>query len=393
MSIIQEKVHQAVGILKEKDIDLWLTFVRETSTGSDPVLPLIYGHTLTWQSALIITRSDDRIAIMGHLEVDTAQRIGAYNEIIPYHESIRPHLRQVLERLNPKIIAINHSTNDALADGLTHGLHKLLHNYLEELPFSNQLVSAEGVIAALRARKTQGEISLVKAAIETTEKIYSKIFGYAQIGVSEHQISAFVHAQIDAHGVKPAWDLSQCPIVSSGPDSAIGHTLPTDQKIEPGHLLHLDFGVQQDGYCSDIQRVAYFLKPGEKQAPKEVQHGFDTVVKAIGEAARILKPGMTGKQVDAKARETITSAGYPEYKYATGHHLGRLAHDGAGILGPEWERYGNTPNYVVEPGHIYTLEPGLFVNGHGYIGIEEDVLVTEHGAEFLSQPQDRLILL
>ncbi len=393
MPIIQEKVKQAIGILNEKEMDLWLTIVRETSSGGDPVLPLIYGHTLTWQSALIITRQGGTIAIIGHYESDTARRIGAYKQVIPYHESIRPHLLQVLEHLDPQCIAINYSTNDVLSDGITHGLYQLLLTYLEGSPFAERLVSAEDIISALRARKTPSEIALVKAAIDTTYKIYAATFDYAQVGVSEKQISTFMHTQLEAHGVAPAWELSHCPIVNAGPESAIGHTLPTDRKIEPSHILHLDFGVQQGGYCSDIQRVVYFLRPGETHPPRPVQHGFDTVVKAIQAAARVLKPGVIGKDVDAVARETITSAGYPEFKYATGHQLGRLAHDGAGILGPEWERYGSTPHYSVEAGHIYTLEPGLFVDGYGYIGIEEDVLVTENGAVFLSQPQDKLILL
>ena len=120
---------------------------------------------------------------------------------------------------------------------------------------------------------------------------------------------------------------------------------------------------------------------------------FDTVTRAIQTAVSAMKPGVLGKQVDALARKVVTGAGYPEYMYGTGHQLGRDAHDGAGILGPEWERYGDTPNYPLEIGQVYTVEPGLAVPGFGYMGIEEDVLVTEDGAVFLQPPQTELVLI
>ena len=259
-------------------------------------------------------------------------------------------------------------------------------------PWIDRLISAEPLIRALRSRKTPAEIDRIRSAIKTTDEIYNNTFYYTQVGVSEKQISDFMHQQLKKFAVSPAWGLDHCPTVNTGPESPIGHVGPTDLTIQPGHIVHFDFGVQQDNYCSDIQRVLYFLAPGEIQPPDAVQHGFDTVVHAIQESVSAMKPGMLGKEIDAIARKVVTDAGYPEYRYATGHHLGRLAHDGAGVLGPTWERYGETPNYPIEAGQVYTVEPGLMVPGYGYIGLEEDVLVTNTGAEFLSTPQIELLL-
>ena len=390
MNLIQEKVKQAVQILQDSDIDLWLTFVRETSAGGDPVLPLIYGLDLTWESALMITKSGEKIAIVGNYEAEAARRTGAYSTVIPYHQSIAPELLQVLEHINPKKIAINFSENDVLADGLSVGLHQVLLKYLLNTPYRERLCSAETIIRSLRSRKTSLEVQLIRSAIDTTEKIFSDTYNYVQPGMSEIQVSDFMHQKMAEHSVTEAWDYQNCPIVNAGPDSSVGHIGPTGLKIEPGQILHIDFGVKQDGFCSDLQRVVYFLSPGEEETPKAVQHGFDTITAAIQNTVAAIRPGMTGWQIDQMTRKAITDAGYPEYMYATGHHLGRNAHDGAGVLGPLWERYGDTPNYVIKPGHVYTIEPGIALPGYGYLGLEEDVLVTESGTEFLSQPQNNL---
>ncbi len=392
MTLVQEKVQQATAILQEQSIDAWLTLVHETPASGDPVLPLIYGHELTWYTALIHTRRGEHIIILGRYEVDTARCTGAYQTIITYDQSIRQPLLETLERIDPAQIAINYSKDNVLADGLGHGLYLTLLDYLEGTPYKDRLVSAEAIIGALRGRKTPAEIALIRAAVETTRQIYETAIDYAQPGMTEKQIAAFMHEQMALRGVGPAWELHNCPAVNAGPDSQVGHTGPSDIVLQRGHLLHFDFGVRQEGYCSDIQRMVYYLAPGERRPPEAVQRGFDTVVASIQAAVAAMKPGVLGREVDAVARSVVTQAGYPEYLYGTGHQLGRLAHDGAAMLGPLWEKYGDTPNYPLEPGHVYTVEPGLAVPGYGYIGLEEDVLVTERGAEFLGEPQTTLIM-
>lgn len=392
-ALIQEKVAQAVGILREQNIDLWLTFVRETSAVRDPVLPYIYGHDVTWQSAFIFTRRGERIAILGHYDAETARRLGAYDEVVTYHEAFSAPLRSLLQRLDPAQIAVNYSPNDAHADGLSHGMYLLLQEYLAGTPYAARLTSAERAAAALRGRKTPAEVARIRQAIATTEQIYAATFAFVRAGMTERAIGQFMHDQVTARGLETSWEWASCPAVNSGPDTPIGHAGPTDTVVEPGHLLHFDFGVRENGYTSDIQRVLYMLRPGEEDAPPPVRHGFATIVAAIQAAVAAMRPGVTGAEVDAVARQAVTAAGYPEYKYATGHHMGRACHDGGGVLGPHWERYGATPDYPLEAGHVYTVEPGLVVPGYGYMGIEEDVLVTETGTVFLGAPQTELLLL
>ena len=391
-TLIREKVDQAIGILQEQQIDLWLTFVRETSAVRDPVLPYLYGHDVTWQSAFLLTAGGDRIAIVGHFDAETTRRMGAYNEVIAYHEAFSTPLLEVLHRLKPRQIALNYSANDSHADGLTHGLYLLLQTYLAQTPFAERFVSAEKIAGALRGRKTPSEIERIAAAVATTYEMYHRTFEYVRPGLTEREIGQHLLDQVDTLGLETSWERAACPAVNSGPDTPIGHAGPTEIVVEPGHIIHFDFGVRQDDYCSDIQRVMYILRPDEDAAPEPVRRGFQTVVDAIQAAVRAMKPGVTGAEVDAVARKVVTDGGYPEYKHATGHNLGRACHDGGGVLGPRWERYGDTPNYPLEVGHVYAVELGLMVPGYGYIGLEEDVVVTEAGAIFLGAPQTELIL-
>ena len=344
---------------EELEVDAWLTFVRETSAGGDPVLPLIYGdHGLTWQSALLLTRAGQRVAIVGRGDAVTAERTGVFDEVLPYDQSVRPDLLAALERFDPQQLAVNYSANDVFADGLGYGLYQVLAGYLAGTRFADRLVSAEAIIGALRGRKTPAEVERIRAAVATTRQIYDATFAMLRPGLTEREVAQFMHDQLDARGLQPAWDRAGCPTVNAGPDSPVGHVGPTDLRVEPGHIVHFDFGVAQDDYCSDIQRVVYMLRPGETAAPEPVQRGFDTVLRAVDAAVAAMRPGATGVEIDAAARQVIVDAGYPAYPYATGHHMGRSVHDGGGVLGPAWERYGDTPFRPLEPGHVYTVEPG-----------------------------------
>jgi len=394
MSLIQEKVNQAIEILKDQQTDIWLTFVRETSGVRDPALDLLIGaNDLTWQSALILTRNGEKIAIIGNLEKDALQRMDVFTEILGYDKSIRELLRETIARLNPDRIAVNTSRNNVHADGLTHAMHEMLREYLMGTCYAEMLVSAEPVISALRGRKTPAEQARVRKAIEITDEIYQKTFDFIKVGMTEIEIGEYMQKLANEYGVGLAWPAENCPAVNSGPDSPVGHNGPTNIKVERGHLLHFDFGVRYEEYCSDIQRVAYILREGEVEAPPEVQRGFITIRTAIEKSREEMKTGVTGNSIDLISREIVTDSGYPEYPYALGHQLGRVAHDGGALLGPMWEKYGDSPNQKLEVGQVFTIEPGLAVPNYGYLGLEEDVVITENGAEYFTEPQREIVLL
>jgi len=120
-TLVHEKLDQAVEILREQDVDLWLTFVRETSLTNDPCLELIAGTYSAWTGAFIVSASGERVAIVGRFDAPSVEQVGGY-DVIGYDESIKPSLVETIERLGPRSIALNYSRSDPAADGLTHGL-------------------------------------------------------------------------------------------------------------------------------------------------------------------------------------------------------------------------------------------------------------------------------
>ena len=393
MSIYQEKADQASKLLHEFDLDCWLTFARETVVSPDPGIELAIGSNVTWPSAFIFAKNGQRIAIVGRYDVPSVDAYGVFPTVISYDAGISETLIAQLTALNPRTIGLNYSIDDKTSDGLTVGMYLMLQNILKGTPFADRLVSAGPLLSALRARKTAGEIARIKAAIDTTEEIVNMVTAQIQVGRSEKDIGDFIHGEFKRRGLPAAWAWDGCPIVNSGPDSAVGHGVPSaDIHIAPGHIVHIDLGVQQDGYCSDIQRLWYVRLPGETTLPAEIQRAFDTVRQAIREGAKALRPGVKGHEVDQVARDVIVDAGYPEYMHAFGHGLGKACHDGGPLLGPRWERYGNTPDMIVEVGNIYTLELGVITSA-GYVGLEEDVLVTENGVVFLSNEQTEMRMI
>ncbi len=391
--MIQSKIEQAVTLLNELDLDMWMTFVRESSALHDPCIDLVVGANVTWQSAFIITRGGERIAILGSLDKAAHETLGYYDEIITYVQGISEPFLETLKRLDPGKIAINFSVSDEMSDGLTHGQFLVLQELLKDTPYADRLVSSEDIIARLRSRKLEPELERITKACQETVDLFGQLDKRIKVGLTEKQIGAILVEIMEGKGLTPAWDPEHCPAVFTGPESAGAHAGPTDRTMDSGHLMNVDFGMRVEGYCSDLQRTWYCLKPGETAPPDIVMKAFEGVRDAIRKAGEFMKPGVMGKDVDAVARGHITSLGFDEYPHALGHQIGREAHDGAGLLCPEWERYGKKPYAVVEKGQCYTLEPRIILPEYGVATMEEIVVVTDDGVRYLSEPQTQIMLI
>jgi Xaa-Pro aminopeptidase len=391
VSLGARKLAQAQSLLAEHDLDVWMTVVRESAERPDPILRYFLDVDFTWTTFFLVTERSS-VALVAVHDAHDVVRSGLFDEVRTYKEGPKAALLEILDGLRPRRIGINVSQDDALADGLTAGLRDYLHTTLAGTPHASRLATAGDLVAHLRAVKLDEERDRVARAVQKTEEIFDRLRDSLAIGTTAREIAARAHAEADRLGTRTAWPRRHCPTVTVGPHAPVGHVAPGEEKITPGCIVHVDFGIVLDGYCSDLQRL-WYVAAGSADAPAEVRKAHAALVGAIEAGAAALRPGALGWQVDQMAREHLVSRGFPEYGHALGHHLGRAVHDGGGVLGPRWERYGKEPFEPVRVGNVFTLEPSIYVDGHGVVSLEEDVVVGPDGAHFLSRfPRELPIL-
>ena len=383
-TLASQKLAQAQSLLAESGLDAWLLLVRESQERPDPTLRYFFDLAFTWNTYFLITR-EGSAALVATFDSPDLVALGLFDEVRTYKEGPREALLELLKSRDPQRIGINVSEDDALADGLTAGLRDSLVTMLEGTPFASRLVSAENLVGALRAVKLPEERERIRLAVDRTEAMFDRVGERIRPGVTAREIAAWFHAEAEREGVPTAWSKRHCPTVTVGKGAAVGHVAPGDEVVSKGCLVHADFGIVLDGYCSDLQRLWYVAAGAGEAVPEEVRRAHAAIVGAIENAARALMPGVEGWKVDAIARAHVGAAGFPEYGHALGHHLGRAVHDGGGVLGPRWERYGREPMALVREGAVYTLEPSVYLPNHGMVALEEDVVVESTGGRFLSR--------
>lgn len=387
-----EKVEQAIGLLDELDLDVWITFTQKMGdSGGDPVYPIIFGDRDLGAGLLILTRTGERIALVGGLDVAIPRATGVWDQVIDHEGELGKALVSLLDRVNPRQIAINYAQHNPKADGLSYGRYLWLQQVLRGTPFLERLVSAEELVTKLRGRKSPGEVALIREAIARTDEIFEEVKKYLRPGLTGRQIYDFILNEVAQRNLETSWSRDHCPIVTVGPVAPIGHTPPGDAALQRGWTLQIDFGVKYNGFCADFQRMWYVLKPGETCPPADVQRLFDTIRGGVDAIIDEIQPGAPVWKPAQAASAVLVEAGYPEFKYSVGHQLGRATHDGGpGLV----RRRDDLPPWVMEPGNVFTAE-GLetFLDGRGWISLEDDVLVTQNGQEVLTTQQREIWLV
>ncbi len=388
--LYRQKILQARSILREKGLDCWLMLDRESGTSGtrDPSLELLMPCPVVGLSAFFIT-PEGCYAVVASYDAHALEETHLFDRVIPYDYDFEVPLGLMLEEIDPAAIGLSYSSDDFTADGITLGLYEKLEKLLAGTPYEDRLVSAEEVILALRGRKMEFEVTRIREACELTRGIWEELVAFLRPGITEMDAMRFIHQRCDELGVQTAWERAWCPGITAGPGSVPGHNAPSDAVIvQEGTLFSIDFGVKKDGYASDLQRTWYVPSAQQPTPPAEVEHAGETLRRAIRAAREAMRPGIPGYEIDAVARQILTSEGYPEYRHALGHQVGRAAHDGGTLLGPrDWPRYAEKSQGILEVGNVFTIEPGIQTE-FGRYGAEEMVIITQEGAEWLIEPQE-----
>jgi Xaa-Pro aminopeptidase len=216
---------------------------------------------------------------------------------------------------------------------------------------------------------------MLQAAIDVLDDCFSHLLTEIRPGRTEKEIAWEVERYLRTHGAEGT---SFNSIVASGPNASMPHAIPTDRQFQMGEPIKIDIGALKDGYCSDMTRTVC-IGP----APERLKEIYGIVLEAQEKAEREMRPGMTGTEVDALSREVIVQAGFgDQFSHSTGHGIGLEVHE------PPWV----SPlrgDIVLQPGMVFSVEPGIYIPGWGGVRIEDLVAMEESGARVLSgSPKD-----
>ena len=230
-------------------------------------------------------------------------------------------------------------------------------------------------LLGIRAIKTPDEVELMRQACRMSETALHRLMTVVKAGMTEREIADMLTRYLLEVGCETlAFDAH----VQTGENSALPHGTVSNRVLSENEYLLIDYGGRYNGYPADITRTFCLGTPSEK-----MQEIYNVVLEANRAAIAVAKAGVTCGEVDNAAREVITKAGYGEYfTHRTGHGLGLEIH--------ELPQIASGVDDVLEVGMVFTVEPGIYISGLGGVRIEDNIYITENGAEVLTHFPRRL---
>ena len=237
------------------------------------------------------------------------------------------------------------------------------------------LVSATPVTAGCRMIKSPHEIALMRLAAEATLKCYEAVFKSLRAGMTDREVEALITLAYARLGVRGAAS------VQVGEYTALPHGSAVPQTVREGSIIMIDDGCVVEGYQSDITRTFVLGRPTDR-----MKHVFDIVRQAQTAALKIAGPDVPLEAIDAAARDVISAAGYgPGFRFFThrlGHGLGMDMHEWPYLVRHNMFGWDRSP--TARPGMTFSNEPGIYIRGEFGIRLEDDMVITESGAELLT---------
>lgn len=285
----------------------------------------------------------------------------------PYENAVVPEI----DRLGVKNIGIE-AENMTVAD----------FNFWQSKLLDAKLVPTNNVVANLRRLKTPEELANIRKAVEIADNAFAYILNIIRVGITEREVALELENAMKRGG---ADSIAFDTIVVSGARGALPHGKPSTKAIEAGDFVTIDFGARYNGYNSDVTRTV-FVGGGIKQPTDRQREVYDLVLKNQLAGIAAVKPGVVCSAVDRLSRDIFAEAGQLDYfLHSLGHSLGREVHEYPMLTPPD--------DSIIEVGMVLTVEPGLYYSDWGGVRIEDDVYVTENGAEVLPRSTKELILL
>ncbi len=230
--------------------------------------------------------------------------------------------------------------------------------------------------------KDSHELTTLREAGRRISKVMVEMLASLRAGRTEREVAADIDWAIRGAGFDgPAFET----IVAAGPDTALPHARPGDRQLAPGDLVLLDFGGVLDGYCVDLTRVASL------GGPNLVASGWHDAVREAHQAAiAAVRPGVRASDVDGAARRALERVGLGDaFSHGTGHGLGIEVHEAPRVgkrrTAPAGGGAAEADDVELEPGMVFTVEPGVYLPGLGGVRLEDDLVVTAGGCELLTR--------